>query len=445
MYFLLTIYLIFIFYLSIKGYDKEKSDTSYFFSSFKTNTFSSLISIFATETSVATILIFPAVGYSKNFNIIFLCIGYIIGRLIVGYYYLNHYHKMNTLSLYEFISQKNSKKYLSFAYLIAKYISGSVRFYLAGYGLSQLTNLSIEFWLIISMIIIAIYSLTGGLKSVILTDQVQGFIIILSSIFFVSYLGTNKPAIEINLTNINFDIKTSFYLFLGSILLTISSHGGDQDILQRVFSVEKFIDAQKSLILSGIISSLVILLFFLSGYLLTYDQNLNPKSPLLDYILSLDSSNTSQIIKSFFLVVLMAASMSTLDSSIHSTGAIWKSILIDFNKNYPNYIYSFISLIIMMLLSFSFIYLHTQKDFLSFALGFMNYVNGTLFAVVTIYIIYKKKLNSITILSILITNIFTTIICEYFSLYFALTTIISFFLAFFIGFLFMYYYEKNPN
>jgi Na+/proline symporter len=295
------------------------------------------------------------------------------------------------------------------------------------------------------MIIIAIYSLTGGLKSVILTDQVQGFIIILSSIFFVSYLGTNKPAIEINLTNINFDIKTSFYLFLGSILLTISSHGGDQDILQRVFSVEKFIDAQKSLILSGIISSLVILLFFLSGYLLTYDQNLNPKSPLLDFVLSLDSSNTSQIIKSFFLVVLMAASMSTLDSSIHSTGAIWKSILMDFNKNYPNYIYSFISLIIMMLLSFSFIYLHTQKDFLSFALGFMNYVNGTLFAVVTIYIIYKKKLNSITILSILITNIFTTIICEYFSLYFALTTIISFFLAFFIGFLFMYYYEKNPN
>ncbi len=184
MYFFLLFYLLILLYFTYKGFDKEKSDESYFFSSYKTNYFSSFISIFATETSVATLLIFPTTGYSKNFNIIFLCLGYIIGRIVVALYFLKHYHKISSLSLYEFITKKNSKFYLSFAYLIAKYISGSVRFYLAGFGLHHITNISMEFWLTIIILIVGIYSLTGGLKSVILTDQIQGLLIVIAGIFF---------------------------------------------------------------------------------------------------------------------------------------------------------------------------------------------------------------------------------------------------------------------
>lgn len=432
MYFLLIVYLIFILYLSIKGYDNLKSDSSYFFSSYKTKTHQSFLSIFATETSVATILIFPAVGYSKNFNIIFLCFGYIIGRIVVALLYLKYYHKISTLSLYEFITHKESKKFLSFAYLLAKYISGSVRFYLAGYGLYQLTGLSIEFWLVFILFVIGIYSLTGGLKSVILTDVVQGIIILLSSILIFYFLSSENQDLFVSIKQVQFDLKTSIFLFLGSILLTISSHGGDQDILQRVFSISDLKEAQKSLIISGFLASFVIMIFVLIGYLLT-NQQLDKNSPLLDFINKLDSSFSSLIIKNIFIVVLNAAAMSTLDSSIHSTGAIWKSILKDFNKNYANYIYSLISLIIMFLLSFLFIYSKTNKDFLSFGLGSMNYINGTLFASITMFVIYKNKLNRNTVLIILITNIITTLICEYYSLYFALTTIISFSITFLLG------------
>lgn len=446
MYVLLLIYFIFIFYLTIRGYDREKSDASYFFSSYKTTTTQSYISIFATETSVATILIFPAVGFEKNFNIIFLCIGYIIGRIIIAFFYIKHYHKISTLSLYEYISTKDSKKYLSFAYLLAKYISGSVRFYLAGYGLSQLTGISIELWLTGILILIAVYSLTGGLNSVILTDQIQGLLILVSGFFFVLYLGNHNSLLLKNLnTNISFDIYKSLYLLLGGILLTISSHGGDQDILQRIFSVEKLKDAQKSLVISGFLASIVILLFVLVGYFLLKHPNLNPKSPLLDYIYKLDNSFISLIIKNIFIVVVVAAAMSTLDSSIHSTGAIWKSIFLDLNKNFINYFYSLISLILMYLFSICFVFIETQKDFLSFALGFMNYVNGTLFASITLFVLYRKKLNTPVIFVTLLSNITITIICEYFSLYFALTTIISFFIAFLCGWFIMQYYEKNYN
>lgn len=441
MYIFLILYLIFIFYLSIRGYDKEKSDTSYFFSSYQTTTFKSIISIFATETSVATILIFPAIGYAKNFNIVFLCLGYLLGRIVVAFFYLKHFHHRGFLSMYEYITETKSKNYLSFAYLLAKYISGSVRFYMAGYGLQQLTNIRIEIWLAGSMFLIAIYSLTGGLKSVILTDQIQGILIIITGIIFLFHFISLD---SFHSTQIWWDLQLeptkSLLLFFGSFLLTLSSHGSDQDILQRIFSVKELKKAQISMILSGFVASIVILIFVLTGYFLISFQELDQKSPLLDFITRVEQYS---IYKGLFLVLIVAAAMSTMDSSIHSTGAIWKSILNESHIKLPNYVYSMISLISMYILSNIFIFVETKKDFLSFALGSMNYVNGTLFSTVLLFILFKKKLNVKIILLILFTNIIITTICEYFQFYFALTTILSFLIAFFVGFIFIKYYEKT--
>ncbi len=149
------------------------------------------------------------------------------------------------------------------------------------------------------------------------------------------------------------------------------------------------------------------------------------------------------IYKGLFLVLIVAAAMSTMDSSIHSTGAIWKSILNESHIKLPNYVYSMISLIIMYILSNIFIFIETKKDFLSFALGSMNYINGTLFSTVLLFILFKKKLNFKIILLILFANIIITTVCEYFELYFALTTIISFLIAFFLGFVYFKFYETT--
>lgn len=436
-------YFLFLLFLTIKGIDKDKTDSSYFFDSYKTNWFFSLISIIATETSVATVLIFPALGYEKNFSIIFLCLGYILGRIIVSIFYLKKYHKISELSLYEHISQEKSKKYLSFTYLLAKYISGSVRFFMAGYGMYQLTGISITFWLFVIALFVAIYSATGGLKSVILTDQFQGWIILTSGLVLFSFLDSNNThSFSItNEINQNLNLKDSLILFFGSFLLTISTHGADQDLLQRIFSVYKYQKAKLSLILSGFLSSFVILLFFSIGFLLKLNQNVNPKSPLLDFIVNLpENQNSFTLLKSLFIVLMLATSMSTLDSSIHSTGAIWKSILFEKFK-IKNYYFSLFSLLLMLLFSMIILQFEKSKDFFSLAFGFMNYINGSLFCFITIYIIHQKKLNTNLILTILIINTLIVLICESFKLFWALTTIISFLSSLILGLVMM----SNPN
>lgn len=432
-----SIYLIFLFVLTIKGIDKQKTDSSYFFDSYKTHWIYSLISLFATEVSVATILIFPSLGYEKNLNIIFLCLGYILGRFIVAKFYLKKYHKISKLSLYEHISEENSKHYLSFIYLFAKYISGSVRFYLAAYGMYQLTNIPIVIWLFIIAFVVAFYSASGGLKSVILTDQFQGWIVFLSGFILLTFLilkGTPQFSIQNDIVQ-NLKAKDSFALFFGSLLLTISTHGADQDLLQRIFSVGEYQKAKLALILSGFISSFVILIFFFIGFLLKSNMDLNPKSPLLDFIMNLSDNQSSLVLlKSLFIVLMMATSMSTLDSSIHSTGAIWKSILIKKIK-IKNYHYSLLSLLLMLLFSMIFIRLEKIKDFFSLAFGFMNFINGSLFSFITIYVLYQKKLTKYLIVVISITNIVIVSFCEAMNLFWPITTIISFLSSLIIGLL----------
>ncbi|MFN3603747.1 MAG: sodium:solute symporter family transporter [Leptonema sp. (in: bacteria)] len=439
------LYFLFLLFLTIKGITKEKTDSAYFFDSHKTNWFYSLISLIATETSVATILIFPSLGFQKNFNIFFLCLGYIVGRFIVAFYYLKHYHKLSSLSLYEHISEENSHNYLSFAYLVAKYISGSIRFFLAAFGMYQLTEVSIIFWLILIALFVALYSGTGGLKSVILTDQLQGWIVFLSAVFFILYLNENYSfslSLEKDLSQ-NIEIKNSLILFFGSLLITISTHGGDQDLLQRIFSIQNYKKARLSLFLSGFVASIIILLFFYIGYTLFFIEKLNPKSPLLDFINRLPETNLySDFTKSLFFVVLLAASMSTLDSSIHSTGAIWKAILRK-KISIKNYYYSLFSLVLMLFFAFLFIEMEKYKDFFSLAFGFMNFINGALFSFITLYVIFKKKLQKNLVIIILFWNILAVVICESLNLFWASTTIISFFSSLMLGLLI--YLKKSFN
>ncbi len=423
-------YVIIIFYLTIKSFDKEKSETSYFFSNYNTKWYQSLISIVATETSVATILIFPASGFKKDFSILYLCLGYIVGRIIVAKFYLIHYHKFDGISLYDFFSYKD-QKILSFSYLLAKYISGGVRFYLAGFGLAQITPFETHTWLIIITLLTGIYSISGGLNAVIKTDIIQGILIFLSGIFFLCILfSQNFQKVEFDFSEIvNFDFN-NILIFVGSLLLTISSHGADQDNLQRVFSIKEIKDAKKSLILSGFTASLIILIFFFIGFYLKSFTNLDFRSPFLSYISNLHQFNenpyTTTFIKGIFFILLIAASMSTIDSSIHTTAIIWKSILKSY-KNFKNSYYSFFSLIFMFLFGNLFIFISQNKDFLSLALGSMNYINGTLFSVATIYIIFKMKLNFKFILSIFLINFFTTLILtEIIKTPWYLTTTISF-------------------
>ena len=389
----------------------ESDDSNYFFAAKRLGAVQALLSVVSSETSVATTVVFPAAGMKGGYVLCWLLLGYIVGRTIVATFYLRALYDSSRLTIYQTVS--GSHRILESAYLLAKYISGGARFFMGGYALHQLLGGSIAMWLVIVAVCVAAYSLTGGLKAVVAMDQIQSALLVGAGLFLAVYFFLKVPGGALEIPAI-FDWNPSQYtfspiLFLGGLVLSIGSHGADQDMLLRVLATKSFAAARRSLILSGFAAGALITLYIAIGYLLRYSgvDDLNPKSPLNDFVMR---SNVP-LLQGVFLVLLAAAAMSSLDSTIHSTGAIWKSLM---NSQRMGRVWSALSLV--MMLCFALVFVVTAErhpDFLSLCMGSMNYVNSGLIGIFTVFTFLPKLLNRTGVIAGLAAGFATTTVCEW--------------------------------
>jgi len=389
----------------------RSEDSEYFFAAKRLNTLQAFLSVVSSETSVATTVIFPAAGMKNGFVLIWLLLGYITGRTIVAVFYLRALYQSSRLTIYQTISAHH--RILETAYLAAKYISGGVRYFIGGYALQQLLGGPLILWILLVAGCVAAYSLTGGLRAVVIMDQVQSILIVGTGIFLCFFLASGLSAaafhapavVDWNPANYTF----SPILFIAGIVVSIGTHGADQDLLLRILSTKTFSNARRSLILSGFGAALLISLYLGAGFLLQFNAagNLDPKSPLADYVLR----SHLPLLKGVFLVLLAAAAMSSLDSTIHSTGAIWKSLT---GSKRPGRLWSSLSLFIMIAFAVFFMLLQKRHpDFLSLCMGSMNYVNGGLIGLFTVFTFFPARLNRRGVISALVTGFLVTSVCEW--------------------------------
>lgn len=389
----------------------RSDDADYFFAKRRLGTLPSLLSVVATETSVATTVIFPAAGLKGGYVLVWMLLGYILGRTIVAVFYLRALYESPQLTIYQTMSGYH--RVLESTYLLAKYISGGARYFVGGYALHQIMGGPTWLWILAVAVFGGAYSLTGGLRAVVLMDQIQSALIVgigaFLCLFLVRYLPAHNIPVPafVNLHPAEYTFTP--VLFLAGTILSIGSHGADQDLLLRILSTRDFRSAQRSLILSGFTATFLIGIYLTVGYLLRFVPvaNLDPKSPLADFIIRANLP----LVKGLFLVLLSAAAMSSLDSTIHSTGAIWKSLM---RSQRVGRFWSAMSLLIMIGFALLFMLLSTRRsDFLALCMGSMNYVNGGLIAVVTTFTFFPRRLKPAGIIAALITGFATTSLSEW--------------------------------
>lgn len=374
--------------VSLRGTHRPaSSDREYFLADRSLHWFPAMLSLIATETSVATIVIFPAAGFGAGFALLWLGIGYLCGRGLVAAGFLPVLYHCPELSLYAWMGRDSqaAHRIVSSCYLLAKFLSGGVRLFLAGYALSQLFGLPSAAWILITAVIVGAYSLWGGLRAVVRTDQLQGYIIFGVGGYLLWHLYTvvghwPDPLQWINTALVADNALAWPALLLGGAVLSIGSHGADQDLLQRILATRSLRAAQAAMVLSSLGTLLILGIFVGIGVLLgDLHPGLDPKSPLPAYIAGVGAP----LLQGTFAVLLLAAAMSTLDSAMHSSGAVWKALLTSSRR--PGWHWSLVSLCSLVAVAMASLWMQSAStDFLALAMGSMNYIYGGLIGILLV-------------------------------------------------------------
>ncbi|MBA3651257.1 MAG: sodium:proline symporter [Chthoniobacterales bacterium] len=269
-----------------------------------------LASIVAAETSAATFLGTPAEGFkTRGYFYGQLVIGTILARIIIAFTFIKPYYDCRVQSVYEFLTVRfgtMTKNMASGIFLFTRVLGIGVRLYLGGaimvviwrYLFPSLPiTLNTYIWGIIFVTVITtVYTAVGGIKAVVWTDLIQAILMFSSVIFAIFLLLRNIPGgfetVKQNLgglgnvkifqtgwdTNLAFgpalkammeEPYTLFAAFIGSTMLTMATHGTDQDMVQRMLTAPDYRKSQLSLILSGLMDIPIAGAFLTVGILLS--------------------------------------------------------------------------------------------------------------------------------------------------------------------------------
>src|SRR3989440_10134059 len=253
-----------------------------------------LASLIAAETSAGTFFGTPGEGFThRNYTYLQLAIGTIIARILVSYIFIKPYYDYKVYSIYEYLTARfgvGTKNAASAVFLFTRLLASGARLYVAAIALalayemirgvrpSQAETLWIYVGATVAIVVLtAIYTTLGGIKAVIWTDLIQASIMIGSALVALGLLYSAIPGgwreivgrrgpfhlSDFITTGLDpakhgwdkwkgmFAIEyTIFAGLIGSTFMTMSTHGTDQDMVQRLLTAPDVRRSRRSLILS---------------------------------------------------------------------------------------------------------------------------------------------------------------------------------------------------
>ena len=303
-----------------------------------------------TSLSGVTFISVPGEVGNTNFSYFQVVLGYLLGYYVIARVLLPLYYKLNLVSIYTYLDKRfgyYSYKSGAFFFLLSRTIGASFRLFLVA-GVLQIAvfnqlGMPFYFSVLITILLIWVYTFKGGIKTIVWTDALQTFFM-LSAVIITIFIILDKMDISLlesivliknsSYSNIfYFDWKSSndfFKQFFSGAFIAIVMTGLDQDMMQKNLTCKNLGDAQKNIFWFCVILVIANLLFLSLGALLyIYSESLNipipQRSDDLYPILALN--NLGGLTSIIFLLGIIAAAYSSADSALTS---LTTSFCIDF-------------------------------------------------------------------------------------------------------------------
>lgn len=293
--------------------------------------------------SGVTFISVPGMVAAKGYSYLQMVLGFIVGYMVIAFVLVPLFYRRNLVSIYGYLGERfGLSTYRSGAWLffISKMLGAAVRFFVvcAVLQLIVFAPLSIPFVfnVIVTIALIWLYTARGGVKTVIWTDTLKTFCLIMSvvlCIYFVARnmgygLGELPGVIASHHTARMFffdDPRSASYFwkqFVAGVFMAIAITGLDQDMMQRNLACRDSRQSQKNMIVSGVVQFFVITLFLLLGTLLTmFCESGAAEMPVKsDELFGLVATHPSMpaVVTVLFVLGLVSAAYSAAGSALTS-------------------------------------------------------------------------------------------------------------------------------
>jgi len=307
------------------------------------------MSIFATFVSSISYLALPGSAYLSNWNAFVFSLSLPIAAIVAVKIFVPLYRKVNSPSAYTYLENRFgswARVYASISYFLPQLMRIGTILYLLALMINSIFGWDIATVIIITGLVVMIYSILGGIQAVVWTDAIQAIILITGAIICTLFLLFSMPegpsqmfriAVENNkfsLGSFGSDLSESTFwvVLVYGIFINFQNFGIDQNYIQRYIASKSDKDAKRSAFTGGLIYIPVSMMFMFigtalfsfyhsgAGHLPTELLDTTKSDSVFPYFIvnELPTGITGLLIASIF-----AAGMSTISTSYNSTATVF--------------------------------------------------------------------------------------------------------------------------
>lgn len=420
----LLLLLLYVGLLAFVGYitSRGASNATFFNANKNANWLLVSFGMIGASLSGVTFISVPGWTAASGMTYVIMVVGYFLGYLFIAGVLLPVYYKNNVISIYEFLGIRlglESYRTGSMFFLLSRIVGASARLYIVSMVVQALICDALGIPFVVTavsiLLLIAIYSASGGIATIVFTDTLQTALMLLAAVMAFYFVG--NAVVPADSSYIDFlsehpdwrfveftGPKSWWRQLLGGASIAIAMTGLDQDMMQKNLTVKRLKDAQKNMVLLGGTLLVVNLLFLSLGIFLTEfaaNTGITATGDKLFSAIAMHPSLPTALPVVFFLG-LLAAAFSSADSALTS---LTTAFCIDFlgmrSKGSTKvrsrvYIGFMLILLVVMLL----IYTLKSESIISTLFTAAGYTYGPLVGLFSFALLFNRRIKGWAVLAV---------------------------------------------
>lgn len=314
------------------------------------------ISVMATQVSAIGFMTFPAKTYATNWAYFAGVATWFVVVPLVNWAFIPFYRKLNLTSAYQYLEARFDARVRALAagvFVLFQLARMGLVLYLPALALSSVVPIDTFTSILLMGLLSTVYTALGGIEAVIWIEVAQAILLFGGAILCIALaIGGLDGGVgqfwEVATTNQKFALSQEFWdwtgpslgvILLGNIFNRLGNLSSDQAIVQRFMTTPDLRSARRS-VWADVAASVpwAVVIFTLGTALFVFyrqhPQQLSLTAPTDGILPHFIASQAPAGVCGLIIAAIFAASMSTLESSIHSVATI---ALTDFYaKRNPN-------------------------------------------------------------------------------------------------------------